>query len=475
MTLEQIIKLTSNTGQSGELKTVEFKSSTADLKGACQTLCGFLNHEGGVVLIGVKNDGRLVGQIVTDRTRQDIANEIKKFEPSAPIKIDYIPFEGKTIIVFEVSAGLHIPYVYDGRPYQRIESITTLMSQHLYEQFLIKRGQLNHSWEAFPAKGVSVDDLDVEEIYRTVDDGIACGRLERSVVSKENISNILRGLDLLADRNITNAAVVLFAKKIPYSYSQCEIKMARFMGINKTKGFIDEKRYIGNAFRVLEEAETFVRRHLNIAMEFSSDSFERIDTPQLPFLAVREALINAICHRDYSHFSGSISLAIYDDRFEIWNMGELPAPLRLEDLTKTPHDSVQRNKKIAHVFYVRKYIEKWGSGITRMGDLCRDNQVPAPEYSLYSGGFSICFRFKNSLQQSIKPEEKNEFSKRQRQILSILEKFDELKLSEINDKLDKKIPERTLRADLSLLKEKGVISSQGRTRSTQWFLTKREK
>jgi len=85
MNLNEIKKLTSEGQHGGELKTVEFKTSTSNLHTACQTLCGFLNHEGGVVLIGVKDEGRLVGQNVTNNTRQEIAREIKKFEPAPTI------------------------------------------------------------------------------------------------------------------------------------------------------------------------------------------------------------------------------------------------------------------------------------------------------------------------------------------------------------------------------------------------------
>jgi ATP-dependent DNA helicase RecG len=161
--------------RAGESPSLELKTSTSQLSGACETVCAFLNAKGGTVLIGIKNNGQIIGQHVTDNTRQEIAREIKKIEPPAneQINIDYVPFhDNKFVIVIAVTAGNHAPYIYDGRPYARIESSTGSMSQHHYEQLLVRRGQLNHAWDTQPAKGYSIDSLDHEDIRRTIKDGL---------------------------------------------------------------------------------------------------------------------------------------------------------------------------------------------------------------------------------------------------------------------------------------------------------------
>lgn len=110
----------------------------------------------------------------------------------------------------------------------------------------------------------------------------------------------------------------------------------------------------------------------------------------MPALALREALINAICHRDYTVYYVAIMLAIYDDRLELWNVGELPKQLKIENI-KNPHGSYPRNKNIATTFYRRGWIESWGTGITRMIGFCQKNNTPEPEFTQYSGGFSISY------------------------------------------------------------------------------------
>ena len=273
MDLNEIKKLTNKGHQSGELKTVEFKTSTANLSSACQTLCGFLNTEGGVVLIGVKDDGRLVGQYVTNNTRQEIARAFKKFEPAAPINVSYVPLtEDQSIIAMEVPAGTHCPYIYDGRPYQRLESSTSIMPQHLYEQLLVKRGQLNYSWEEFLTEGYTIADLDHDEIRKTVKQAISAKRIPEDVSSEDQI-DILSRLELIKDGKLKNAALVLFGKETFSKFSQCMIKMARFEGTSELDNFVDNQQVYGNAFKILTEANEFMRKHLNIGVLRSCPNF----------------------------------------------------------------------------------------------------------------------------------------------------------------------------------------------------------
>lgn len=200
--------------QQGESHNLEFKKSTAQLKPACETACAFLNTKGGTVLIGVKNDGQIIGQHVTDNTRQEIAREIKKIEPPSneQINIEYIRIDdNKFVIVIDVIAGVHAPYTYDGRPYARTESSTGLMSQHLYEQLLVRRGQLNHAWDKQLAKGYTIDSLDHEDIRRTIKEGVDKHRIGIEVLNYD-IDHILRSLELIKNDKLINAAVVLYAK-----------------------------------------------------------------------------------------------------------------------------------------------------------------------------------------------------------------------------------------------------------------------
>lgn len=464
--IDQIKALT----KQGESNTLEFKTSTAKLQAAFTTVCAFLNDKGGTVLIGVSDKGLLVGQDVTDNTRREIAREIKRIEPTAPTDVHYIEVkENKFVIVIHVNAGEHVPYVYDGRAFQRNESQTDRMSQHRYEQLLIKRGQLNHSWDEQPAVDYDIDSLDHEEIRNTIRDGINENRIATEV-SNYSIEQMLRYLKLLKNGKVTNAAIVLYAKDVEPDYSQCLIRMTRYNGVNKLANFMDSKHVYGNAFKILSEANYFTMRHLPVASFFESNKFERIDKPALPVIAVREALINAISHRNYTNRSASISFAIFDDRLEIWNNGTLPPELKLKDLRKS-HESYPRNKRISKIFYSRGWVEKAGIGTLRMIEDCKKLGVPEPKFEEYSSGFAVIFRFKESIGISLKKQiHKIELSRRQKDILEIVKEHKIASVQQIISKLVNPPSERMIRKDLNGLKKQGLIILKGSKRGSLWEL-----
>jgi ATP-dependent DNA helicase RecG len=462
-TLEKLVK-------QGESHTLEFKKTTGQLSSTFETVCAFLNKEGGTILIGVTDKGQIVGQNVTDNTRQELARELNKIEPSAQaqVGIEYLSVkEDKHVIVIQVLAGNHIPYAYEGRAFYRNQSTTSRMSQHHYEQLLVERGQLNHTWEEYWAKGYTIDSLDHDEIMRTIRDGVNANRLPPAAI-KDNVEQALTRLKLLDEGKVTNAAVILFAKEVFPAYAQCMLKMGRFMGTSITADFMDNQQVYGNIFKILTEADYFIRRHLPIASFFQTNQFTRIDKPALPALAVREAMINAVCHRDYSVRNASMSLAIYDDRLEIWNNGTLPSNLKISDLKKI-HGSYPRNKLIANVLYVREYFEKWGSGINKMvADCCADN-VPEPEFSEYSSGVSITFRFKEPISTRTAAITRPVLKPRHEFILGFINAYPEgVNIQQIIAGLPNPPSQRMLQKDLKYLKEQGLIISKGSARSSIW-------
>lgn len=455
----------------GESSNLEFKKSTTQLKGAFETICAFLNNKGGKVLIGVTNEGRIVGQEVSDNTRQEIAREILKIEPSVYVDVEYVSIENnKCVIVLEVDAGCSMPYTYNHQPFRREQSTTSQMSQHWYNQLLAKQSHVNHSWEEGIAPGITIDDLDHDDIRYAVRQGVEANRIPSSAL-QDPIEDILRQFNLLKDKQTKSAAIVLFAKDVLPKYPQCLLKMARFQGTDRLGDYIDNQRVYGNVFKLMAEANQFLMRHFPIASLFDFNKFKRIDRPLLPVLAVREALVNALCHRDYSNRSAAVSLAIFDDRMEIWNNGTLPHELNLEDL-KRNHYSFPRNQLIAEVFYKRGFIEGWGTGTLKMLELCRNENSPEPIFAQLSGGFLVQFPFREPIHSGMTkaPAMEEELSLRQKQILKILEKHRKLAVREILSLLENPPAARTLGDDLAQLKQYGLIYSEGIGRGAKWII-----
>lgn len=467
--LQNLVKL-------GESKTLEFKKSIANLDAAGKALCGFLNQaDGGIVLIGINNHGKFVGQEINDNVLKKIAAFVQRFEPKGRIECVYIDFsdQAKKIVLFKANPTTkERPYAYDGKYYERIESTTTLLSREEVRMLFLDSHDAYKIWGAKTSANYKLIDFDHDEIKKSIKQGVAANRLNEEA-EKDSIENVLTKLKLIIDGQITNAAMVLFAKDAEVSLFQCSIKMARFRGNDKYGDFIDNQIFSGNAFQILRTAQDFVRKHLFIASRFPNDSFERIDEPTLPVYAVREALINAICHRNYRDSGTSISLAIYDDRMEIWNSGRLPIGWTLDTLKK-PHDSEPRNELIAQMFYIRDFIEKWGRGIKTILNECEKVKLPEPEYAEYSNGVSITFKYKEPLVPA-RPraiDEDVNISERQKEVLKILSKQKQIAVRDILASLLFPATDRTLRRDLSYLKKLGLANYTGKGRNVKWHLKK---
>lgn len=453
----------------GESQKIEFKKSTAKLKSAAETLCAFLNTGGGRVFIGVTDGQKLVGQHVTDQTKLEIANILKKFEPSANISVDYVAVDkNKYIIILEANPDQRcVPYSFDGRAYERKESDTHLMNQSRYQQLLLSRNLNPQSWESQFAVGVSLEDLDLEEIAQTLKDIRSKKRVE-AIVNSDNIEDSLKRLKLIEVGQLTNAAVVLFVKELSGNYMQCVLRMARFKGTEKGN-FIDSRHIFGNAFQLLREAENFINRNTAIVSNLKTGKLTREDKPEYPFDAIREALINAICHRDYGSPGGSITITIFDDRLEIANSGTLPPDITLDDLKK-PHTSHPRNPRIINVFYRRGFIEAMGIGTQEIIKSCIAAEMKEPEFFEQAGNFIV--RLWSRHYKGITKPDMSELTERQKSILEALGN-EKLAPKEILLRLKEKTSERTLRRELASLKELGYVESEGtKGWNRRWFVSR---
>ena len=147
----------------GESECLELKKSLTQLKAALETICAFLNTTGGTVFIGISQNGKLVGQKITDKTQQEIANELAKIEPfPAAISVKYVDTndqDDNQIVIISTQRGETAPYTYDGRAYYRNQTSTMRMPQSRYSQLLLERGSQESSWESISTNN-SIDDLE---------------------------------------------------------------------------------------------------------------------------------------------------------------------------------------------------------------------------------------------------------------------------------------------------------------------------
>ena len=335
-----------------ESSNLEFKESTGQLDRSMETLCAFLNGDGGNILYGVKDNGKIIGQEVSDNTKRSIAEAVNRIEPFVELEISYIPIPETDKYVIAIHAECQRfmrPFTYKGRAYMRIESTTTFMPQERYNHLLMERGG-KFGWEAMINSDLKITDLDENAILGAVREGIRNGRLPETTI-REEIPVILKKFGLLHDGKLNNAAAVLFGKDL-YGYPQCLVRMARFKGTTKDE-FIDNQRAEGNIYELLDAAMAFLFKHLSLSGKING--LYREEELSIPYKALRESCINSLCHRSYHQSGSSVSIAIYDDRVEIRNTGTFPADLPIERLMQE-HDSKPQNPIIANVLYKSKIL-----------------------------------------------------------------------------------------------------------------------
>lgn len=455
--LQKIIK-------DGEGQTLEFKRSTGELKEGLQTICAFLNGSGGTVIFGVGPKGTIEGQQVSDKTLREITQMLDRFEPP----VDLHPYcvsvgKGKEAIILCVDGNSDsIPFTYDGRAYERISSTTRKMSKDKYERLILERLHLKKRWENLPADGVTAKDIDRDEVLRIIRIAESLGRFNDPV--GRNVMDILKRLGLCSkDGRIYQAAVVLFGKNFLPDYPQCELRMARFRGTDKTE-FLDQRMLRGPAFKLLEEVQLFCQRHFPLPAKIVPTQLHRLEKPLIPPDAMREILVNALIHRDYSIAGGAISLAIFDDRVEVWSAGSFPNGITPEKLSKT-HTSIQRNPLIAETFNRVGLIEKWGRGTNRVIDMCKATGIKPPTFEEITGAAVVTFhvnvlgpqvRTESELKSQLGSELKSQLGSLNQRVLMSL-RNGPLNKGEVATKLGQKQASGPLHAIIRDLLKEGLI------------------
>ena len=375
----------------GEGPALEFKRSTGELKEGMQTLCAFLNGSGGMVLFGVRPEGTIEGQAVSDQTLRDVAQAADRFEPPAHVSIDRIKVKtGRELVLAAVEGGTDMrPFSYEGRPFERMGSTTRRMPQARYERLLVERGHAKLRWENLPAEGLALKDLDRKEILRTRELAIQQSRI--SPATRRDIGEILDRLGLRVSGVLTRAAQVLYGMRFMPDYPQSLLKLGRFRGTTITGEIVDNRQEHMNAFSMVREGMAFLERTMPLGARFPQGTVFREDRFPVPPAALREILLNAVMHRDYSHHSGYVAIAIFDDRIEIQSYGRLPGGVTVEQLSG-PHLSKPTNPLIAEAFHRTGAVEVWGRGTNRVIEMCEKHGAPPPVFEEKQGFLVVTFK-----------------------------------------------------------------------------------
>lgn len=363
--------------QEGE--TLEFKRQWTD-KGL-EDLAAFANTRGGSLLIGIQEDGEIVGARVDDQEMQRIANLITAHLGITP-SIQVVEMQGRPVIEIRVNAGRRL-LSYGGRYLRRVGTTNRDFPPDELARHLLERA--GRTWDGLSSDWTP-EKIDPEALAQFA----RLARPKLPHLDPADPEQTLQNLDLLVEGRLRNAAVLLFGKRPQQLFPQAQVRVGLFRGSE----ILDSHDYTGTLWEQLEGAmkrfQDVLKVRFDIQVEEPSlKGLQRREVWEYPLEALREAVINAVVHRDYA-VPADIQIKIHEDRLEIWNAGELPPPLRPQDL-RGPHHSVLRNPRIAQAFYFAGLIERWGTGTIRILQLCRGQGLPEPEFANHQGGFFVAF------------------------------------------------------------------------------------
>lgn len=369
------------------------------------------------------------------------------------------------VISIGIPAGPDRPYVFDGAVFIRKGASTRPATASALRELVENSAQSMTRWERRPSIGLEIDGIDrplLSESVRRAQD--RRGYLFDG--PNDPVANLSR-LSLVQSGQLTNAADVLFGKEVAQRHPQTRLRAVCY-STDRADDFLDEQLYEGPAFQLLEDAMAFLKRHVAIGAGFREGQLPRDSKPKYPFNALREGLVNALVHRDYAAFSGSVSVSVYPGRVEIWNTGKLPRGVSPRDLLLASHSSILVNPDISHVFFLHELMERVGRGTFKIAQECRDIGMRLPEWKNIGSGVRLTmFAAQPGMPASI------DLNNRQKELLNTLKPGERIRVSDYVERFGHGITDRQARRDLSDLEGDHILVRHGAGSRTTYERTKR--
>ena len=453
----------------GEGEQVEFKRGSVAPDMVAKVVCAFLNHRGGRVVIGVGDQGDLVGVQNAEPMLEQLQSSLGKIiTPSALWTVERLEAEGKNFVIIEVPEGMDKPYVAGGAIYysRKGEGVVPATRDEISE-LIRKRADASQRWERQLVVGAGLDDLESSLITETAQMAVDA---ERWQGNPTDTAAFLHSLGLFENGGITNAALALFGFSPTRWLPQARVRlMVLPTGKTGDRHSVD-RLFEKNLLRVAQQIPEALAVYAGgVDSTFTDQGWQREERLLYPGTALREGVMNALIHRDYAR-NGSIIISIRPNGIKITNPGGLPDELKPSDL-KRDHASVPRNPDIAHVCYLRKLIEKIGRGTQRIVEDCRKAKIKDPKWETSPPETSLSFFASTASHAPASVESLND---RQRKILDALKSQVSLKALSIAEVLGGGVTGRTIRNDLLALVDRGWIVRRGRGPSTTYALREKQ-
>ncbi len=370
----------------GEDSFAEFKRDISQRSDFAGEMIAFANTEGGQILVSVDDDGRIVGLTDPKQVEKTVLN-IARQNCNLPLMptLDRISTDQGVVLVVNVPRRSGPPYeTNSGQCYLRVGSTKRLCTPFERARLLQSAG-LYH-FDETPVPGTGVEQIETDALaayYRRIFEQ----PLEASDVPLPSMLGNMRFLvpDVDGALRLSVAGLLLFGKKPQDHLYHARISAVRWLGLEAAEEILDRQEITGRLAEQIEQAGKFVIR--NTRLSTSINGIQQTDTYEYPRPALREAIVNAVAHRDYSLDGAQILLYVFDDRLEIRSPGALPNGVTLQNIRT--HYSRPRNETIARVLFNLGYVNTLGSGIPRMIRLMREHSAREPDFEVSGQQFLV--------------------------------------------------------------------------------------
>jgi ATP-dependent DNA helicase RecG len=449
----------------GEGLTVEFKEKYASR--IDQPIVAFANARGGTLLLGVRDDGTVVGESLSNDLKARINSLARNCKPGVTVSMAQV---GK-VVAIDIKEGSEKPYSCGSGYYRRLDGNTQKMSPDELRIMFAENDP--RPFEEKSVRGFTFDDVSKAKIRAfTKEADIRIGRTAAP--------EFLRSLNVAGETRVKNAGILFFAKDVYKHIHQAQMTCVAFKGTDKLHIY-DRRDLRDDLLTQFNEAVAFLKKHLNIRSEIRG--VNREDIYEIPLEVLREAVVNALMHRDYSITGTQVSVEIYDDRVEIVNPGGLPKGLTLKKFGSV---SIRRNEIIADLFSRLNKVERLGSGIRKMRNAMADAGLAEPDFDP-NGFFTAIFHRspeyamkkvgdhptetaqtsdrESSLKVALKTSVKNTL-KTASAIMAAMEKDPRITIPKVATAIS--VSTRTIHNYIRRLKEAGLIRRVGPDKGGHW-------
>jgi ATP-dependent DNA helicase RecG len=433
-----------------ESQTIEYKQSWRD--DCLKVISAFANSDGGKLIIGLDDQGNPSGLKNVRKLLGDIPNKIRNKLGILP-SVELNRKSGKEIIKITILPS-SVPISHNGKYYLRSGSTVQELQGKDLADFLMKKS--GSTWDDIVEERAGFNEIDNDSIKKFKK--YAVDRIP-SIINETDNTALLQKLNLIDDKDLKRASVLLFSNDPQKFYLQSVVRIGKFLTDTEiqTTDIVE-----GNLFVQLENSLEILRTKYLVS-NIKYEGIHRRDILEYPYEALREAIINALIHRDYSGTS-QIQIRVYPDKLMIMNEGKLPPEIPVEKL-KTNHLSIPRNTLLAKIFYYAGFIESWGHGTIKIVENCIEQGLPEPDFKEENGVMAVIFYKDKWNEENLKKLGLNE-----RQIKAVTyikenEKITNKEYQEINN-----CSRNTATNDLRDLIKKHVLKESGKKGAGSYYI-----